>query len=148
MHQAIGVIEIKGLASAITVADTMAKVANIQLVDTEKAKGFGWITVKVEGDVAAVNAALEAGEQTAIASDSFIAKKVIPRPGEEIFTVFWPQEDVVPEKPVEAELIAEPEEVAEPEVAAEPTCNLCHDPLCPRVKGDPRQDCIHFEEEK
>ncbi|MBF2515668.1 BMC domain-containing protein [Listeria marthii] len=148
MHQAIGVIEIKGLASAITVADTMAKVANIQLVDTEKAKGFGWITVKVEGDVAAVNAALEAGEQTAIASDSFIAKKVIPRPGEEIFTVFWPQEDVAPEKPVEAELIAEPEEVAEPEVAAEPTCNLCHDPLCPRVKGDPRQDCIHFEEEK
>ncbi|EFR88063.1 propanediol utilization protein [Listeria marthii FSL S4-120] len=148
MHQAIGVIEIKGLASAITVADTMAKVANIQLVDTEKAKGFGWITVKVEGDVAAVNAALEAGEQTAIASDSFIAKKVIPRPGEEIFTVFWPQEDVVPEKPVEAELIVEPEVVAEPEVAAEPTCNLCHDPLCPRVKGDPRQDCIHFEEEK
>ncbi|MBC2038885.1 BMC domain-containing protein [Listeria marthii] len=148
MHQAIGVIEIKGLASAITVADTMAKVANIQLVDTEKAKGFGWITVKVEGDVAAVNAALEAGEQTAIASDSFIAKKVIPRPGEEIFTVFWPQEDVAPEKPVEAELIAEPEEVTEPEVAAEPTCNLCHDPQCPRVKGDPRQDCIHFEEEK
>ncbi|MBC2127302.1 BMC domain-containing protein [Listeria marthii] len=148
MHQAIGVIEIKGLASAITVADTMAKVANIQLVDTEKAKGFGWITVKVEGDVAAVNAALEAGEQTAIASDSFIAKKVIPRPGEEIFTVFWPQEDVVPEKLVEAELIVEPEVVAEPEVAAEPTCNLCHDPLCPRVKGDPRQDCIHFEEEK
>ncbi|MBC2101224.1 BMC domain-containing protein [Listeria marthii] len=148
MHQAIGVIEIKGLASAITVADTMAKVANIQLVDTEKAKGFGWITVKVEGDVAAVTAALEAGEQTAIASDSFIAKKVIPRPGEEIFTVFWPQEDVAPEKPVEAELIAEPEIVAEPEIAAEPTCNLCHDPLCPRVKGDPRQDCIHFEEEK
>ncbi|MCD2225628.1 BMC domain-containing protein [Listeria cossartiae] len=148
MHQAIGVIEIKGFASAITVADTMAKVANIQLVDTEKAKGFGWITVKVEGDVAAVNAALEAGEQTAIASDSFIAKKVIPRPGEEIFTVFWPQEEVVPEKLVEAELIIEPEEVAESEVAAEPTCNLCHDPLCPRVKGDPRQDCIHFEEEK
>ncbi|MBC1805893.1 BMC domain-containing protein [Listeria sp. FSL L7-0993] len=148
MHQAIGMIEIKGLASAITVADTMAKVANIQLVDTETAKGFGWITVKVEGDVAAVNAALEAGEQTAIASDSFIAKKVIPRPGEEIFTVFWPQEDVAPEKPVEVELIIEPEEVAESEVAAEPTCNLCHDPLCPRVKGDPRQDCIHFEEEK
>lgn len=46
MHQAIGIIEIKGLASAIAVADTMAKVANIQLVDTEKAKGFGWITVK------------------------------------------------------------------------------------------------------
>ncbi|EAD5868410.1 BMC domain-containing protein [Listeria innocua] len=145
MHQAIGIIEIKGLASAITVADTMAKVANIQIVDTEKAKGFGWITVKVEGDVAAVNAALEAGEQTAIASDSFIAKKVIPRPGEEIFTVFWPKEEIVPEEP---ELIVETEEVAEPETPVEATCNLCHDPLCPRIKGDPRQDCIHFEEEK
>ncbi|MBC2236491.1 BMC domain-containing protein [Listeria innocua] len=145
MHQAIGIIEIKGLASAITVADTMAKVANIQIVDTEKAKGFGWITVKVEGDVAAVNAALEAGEQTAIASDSFIAKKVIPRPGEEIFTVFWPKEEIVPEEP---ELIVEIEEVAEPKTPVEATCNLCHDPLCPRIKGDPRQDCIHFEEEK
>ncbi|MBC1406856.1 BMC domain-containing protein [Listeria innocua] len=145
MHQAIGIIEIKGLASAITVADTMAKVANIQIVDTEKAKGFGWITVKVEGDVAAVNAALEAGEQNAIASDSFVAKKVIPRPGEEIFTVFWPKEEIVPEEP---ELIVETEEVAAPEIPVEATCNLCHDPLCPRIKGDPRQDCIHFEEEK
>lgn len=148
MHQAIGIIEIKGLASAITVADTMAKVANIQIVDTESAKGFGWITVKVEGDVAAVNAALEAGEQTAITTDSYIAKKVIPRPGEEIFTVFWPKEQTEPEKPVETKSIVEPEIVVVSEVKAEATCNLCHDPLCPRVKGDPRQDCIHFEEEK
>lgn len=89
MHQAIGMIEIKGLASAITVADTMAKVANIQLIDTEKAKGFGWITVKVEGDVAAVNAALEAGEQTAIASDSFIAKKSFLDQGKRFLQYFY-----------------------------------------------------------
>ncbi|MBC6297846.1 BMC domain-containing protein [Listeria sp. FSL L7-1517] len=148
MHQAIGIIEIKGLASAITVADTMAKVANIDLIDTEKAKGFGWITVKIEGDVAAVNAALEAGEQTAIQSDSFVAKKVIPRPGEEIFTVFWPKEEVAPEPEKEELAPVEQEKPAEPEVMAEATCNLCHDPACPRVKGDPRQDCIHFDEEK
>ncbi|MBM5596387.1 BMC domain-containing protein [Listeria seeligeri] len=148
MHQAIGIIEIKGLASAITVADTMAKVANIELIGTEKAKGFGWIMVKIEGDVAAVNAALEAGEQTALASDSFVAKKVIPRPREEIFTVFWPREEVTPEPLKEVQVQIEQEELAEPEVTAEATCNLCHDPACPRVKGDPRQDCIHFEEEK
>lgn len=146
MHQAIGIIEIKGLASAITVADTMAKVANIELIGTEKAKGFGWIMVKIEGDVAAVNAALEAGEQTALASDSFVAKKVIPRPGEEIFTVFWPKEEV-PEV-IQPEPEVEQEQLAEPEVTAEATCNLCQYPACPRVKGDPRQDCIHFEEEK
>ncbi|MDO5038048.1 MAG: hypothetical protein Q4E37_07095, partial [Tissierellia bacterium] len=29
----------------------------------------------------------------------------------------------------------------------EPTCNLCLDPACPRKKGEPRVDCIHFEED-
>lgn len=28
------------------------------------------------------------------------------------------------------------------------TCNLCHDPKCPRKKGDLRQNCIHFNDEK
>ncbi|EHL2677423.1 propanediol utilization protein, partial [Listeria monocytogenes] len=64
---------------------------------------------------------------------------------EEIFTVFWPKEEIEPEKP---EVMVETEKVEETEAPTEATCNLCHDPLCPRVKGDPRQDCIHFEEEK
>ncbi|EHL2606632.1 propanediol utilization protein, partial [Listeria monocytogenes] len=54
-------------------------------------------------------------------------------------------EEIEPEQP---EVMVETEKVEETEVPAEATCNLCHDPLCPRVKGDPRQDCIHFEEEK
>lgn len=27
----------------------------------------------------------------------------------------------------------------------EEVCNLCGDPLCPRHKGEPRSDCIHFD---
>ena len=26
------------------------------------------------------------------------------------------------------------------------TCNMCKDPQCPRKKGEPRVNCIHYEE--
>ena len=35
--------------------------ANVRIVGIEKAKGFGWMTVKVAGDVAAVDAAVQTG---------------------------------------------------------------------------------------
>jgi hypothetical protein len=60
------------------------------------------------------------------------------------------------EPPVEAELqtVAD-EEPAVREEAQEPiveeaavdatdSCNLCHDPNCPRRKGDPRNTCLHY----
>lgn len=46
MKQAIGLVEVKGLASAIEVSDTMVKVANVELLGVEKARGFGWMTVE------------------------------------------------------------------------------------------------------
>lgn len=102
MHQSIGIIEVQGLASAITVADTMAKVANITIRDVEQAKGFGWTTIKVEGDVASVKAAVEAGEQMARTHDSFVSMKVIPRPADDIWKVFFPE---VQEEQLEEELV-------------------------------------------
>ncbi len=32
------------------------------------------------------------------------------------------------------------------DVAATASCNLCHDPACPRGKGEPRAACIHYNE--
>jgi microcompartment protein CcmL/EutN len=32
------------------------------------------------------------------------------------------------------------------DVAATASCNLCHDPACPRDKGEPRAACIHYNE--
>ncbi|OWD30673.1 ethanolamine utilization protein EutM, partial [Escherichia coli] len=59
-QEALGMVETKGLVSAIEAADTMVKSANVTLVGYEKI-GSGLVTVMVRGDVGAVNAATDAG---------------------------------------------------------------------------------------
>ena len=88
MKDALGLIEIKGLATAVLVADTMVKTANISILEVEKTRGLGWMTVKIVGDVAAVKAALEAGKQVGEAYGHFVTYKVIPRPSEGVERVF------------------------------------------------------------
>ena len=43
----------------------------------------------------------------------------------------------------EEQVTVEQDEVVEEKYS----CNLCKDPKCPRKKGEPRVNCIHFEEE-
>ncbi|WP_338146968.1 BMC domain-containing protein [Veillonella intestinalis] len=82
MKDALGLVEVAGLATAIHVADAMVKSANVVIIDIEKAKGSGWMTVKVRGDVGAVQAAVQAGAAQAEQFGHLIAQKVIPRPAE------------------------------------------------------------------
>lgn len=82
MKEALGLVEVRGLASAIHVADVMVKAANVHVIGLEKAKGNGWMTVKVSGDVGAVQAAVEAGAAEALTLQAFISQLVIPRPAE------------------------------------------------------------------
>lgn len=86
MKDALGLVEVAGLASAIQVADVMVKSANVTMIDIEKAKGNGWMTVKVRGDVGAVQAAVQAGAAEAQQFGHLIAQKVIPRPAEGLDT--------------------------------------------------------------
>ena len=46
----------------------------------------------------------------------------------------------------ELETVEEEQEFLSEEPAADPadSCNLCHDPNCPRRKGDPRNTCLHY----
>lgn len=78
--QAIGMIETRGLAAAIEAADTMVKAANVTLIGYELARGGGLVTVKVEGDVGAVKAAVEAAVAAAAKVGKVVSKHVIPRP--------------------------------------------------------------------
>ena len=80
MKQAVGLIEVRGLASAVNVADTMVKVATVALLGIEKAKGNGWMTIKVLGDVGAVKAATDAGCAAAEKVGEVVSVHVIPRP--------------------------------------------------------------------
>ena len=57
---AIGIIETIGLAACIEAADVCVKSANVNLIGYELSKGGGMATLKIEGNVGAVKAAIEA----------------------------------------------------------------------------------------
>jgi microcompartment protein CcmL/EutN len=79
MHNALGMIETKGLVGAIEAADAMVKSANVTLLGYEKI-GSGLVTVMVRGDVGAVKAATDAGAAAADKVGELVSIHVIPRP--------------------------------------------------------------------
>ena len=83
MKQALGMVETKGLISAIEAADAMVKAANVKLVGKEKI-GSGLVTVMVRGDVGAVKASVEAGAAAAKRVGELYSVHVIPRPHEDV----------------------------------------------------------------
>ena len=88
MKEALGLIEVRGLSTAILTADTMSKASNISVLEIENAKGGGYMAIKIKGDVAAVNAAISAGKSIAAQHGSFIASKVIARPSDDLSGMF------------------------------------------------------------
>lgn len=79
-QKSIGLIETMGLAAGITAADAAVKSANVTLIGYEYSKGDGMCTVKVEGDVGAVKAAVAAGSKAAEAVCGIKSVDVIARP--------------------------------------------------------------------
>ena len=63
MNKSLGLIETEGLAAGIEAADAAVKSANVELIGYELTKGGGWTTVKIQGDVGAVKAAVDAAGQ-------------------------------------------------------------------------------------
>jgi microcompartment protein CcmL/EutN len=78
-HFAIGLIETQGFTAVMEAIDTACKAANVEVLGKEKLGG-GYITVMIKGDVAAVKAAIEAGQQKVEGLGKLIAAHVIPRP--------------------------------------------------------------------
>lgn len=98
MKQALGLVEIEGLSTAIETADAMAKAANVELLEIENTRGCGYMTIKVAGDVGAVNAAVSVGRQTGIMYGKLVSFKVIPRPSDYVEDTFVKPEGGGPEK--------------------------------------------------
>ena len=80
---AIGLIETRGLTASIEATDAMLKAADVKLVGTEKI-GSGLVTVIVTGEVGAVKAATESGQEAASRLGELVAVHVIPRPHSDI----------------------------------------------------------------
>ena len=111
--QSLGLIETVGLAAAIEAADAAMKSANVQLVGYELTKGGGMVTVKFEGEVGAINAAVAAGVAAASKVNQVFAYRVIARTADYIDKIIHSAEtvglDPVPEpvlEPVKVEEVA------------------------------------------
>jgi len=207
---ALGLIETLGLTAAIEATDAALKSANVRLVGYELATG-GLVTVKIEGEVSAVDAAVRSGSAAASRVGQVHNALVIARPHAELDLILLSEDNRPPkenigaetgstaaseppaapvepaldppdsddagpietvaaeesrqeiaqaeeasieeEEPVAESLVsaldteAEKESFAEDEAEAEPeyTCNLCHDPMCKRKKGQPRTYCINYK---
>lgn len=83
MARALGMIETRGLVGSIEAADTMLKSADVTLIRQEKVDA-ALVTVFVQGDVSAVQAAVEAGREAAARVGELISAKIIPHPDESI----------------------------------------------------------------
>ena len=81
---ALGMIETSGLLSAIEAADAGLKAANVRLLGTDYVRG-GLVMVRFEGDVAAVQAAVDAGASAAQRVGNLLSAHVIPRAMPEVF---------------------------------------------------------------
>ena len=89
---ALGMIEVYGFTTSIVVADKMAKAADVEVVAIDKNKPAAGddarvplvMAIKIEGDAAAVEAAIQAGKEEAEKRELYITHKVIARQSEEI----------------------------------------------------------------
>ena len=77
--KALGILETKGLVCVVEALDAMLKTADVSYAG-QKRVGSGLVTVLVEGDVAAVKAAVDAGAQAAQRVGELRSVHVIPRP--------------------------------------------------------------------
>ena len=119
--QALGTIEVVGLVAGVEAADVACKTADVTLIGYELAKGGGYVTVKVEGQVGAVNAAIDAAEAAAEKLSRVVSKLVIPRPHPELEMLVFSATTVGHTPPAPR---AEPEPTQEPGVESEPTVKL------------------------
>ena len=78
---ALGLIETKGLVGAIEACDAAAKSAQVTIKSAEITDG-GLVALKIEGDLAAVRAAVDSGARAAERIGELIAAHVIARPDE------------------------------------------------------------------
>lgn len=79
MARATGILEVRGMAALMGAADAMLKAADVQVCG-HQGVGSGWVTMVVEGDVAAVQTAVQVGQQEAENYGELITAEVIARP--------------------------------------------------------------------
>lgn len=87
MNGALGLIEAMGLTTAVTALDAASKAANVTLVGMEKIIGVGGsvgVNIQIAGEVAAVQAGVDAAVTAGNKVGKIFSYHVIPRPHEDV----------------------------------------------------------------
>jgi ethanolamine utilization protein EutM len=92
MKQALGMIETRGFVAMFEAVDAMLKAASVTFTRWEPV-GSGLVTAFVEGDVAAVKAATDAGAEAAARVGEVVSVHVIPRPHEALAAFLQPAKE-------------------------------------------------------
>lgn len=87
MRQALGMVETRGLVALIEAVDAMLKAARVTFAHWEPV-GSGLVTAFIEGDVAAVKAATDAGAAAARRLGEVLSVQVIPHPHEDLVAFY------------------------------------------------------------
>lgn len=82
-QQALGLIESRGMVSLVEATDAALKAANVTYRGWKQV-GSGLVTVVLEGDVAAVKAAVDAGAAAGAKVGEIVSVDVIARPHDDI----------------------------------------------------------------
>lgn len=83
---AVGLIETQGFTAVFEAIDTALKTAAVEVLAREKLGG-GYITVVIKGDVAAVKAAIDAGQKKVEGLGRLIAAHVIASPSQGVLSL-------------------------------------------------------------
>ncbi len=79
---ALGFVEVRGLAAAIETADAMLKCADVRLL-RQLLRDPVQTTLTVEGSLGACRAAVDAGEAMAVSLGAFVSSSVMGRPADD-----------------------------------------------------------------
>jgi ethanolamine utilization protein EutM len=85
--EALGIVETKGMISAIAATDAMCKAANVAYAGQVQI-GNAFIATFVRGDVGSVRAAVDAGGKAASEHGELVSAHVIPRPDAQVLECF------------------------------------------------------------
>lgn len=126
MGKAVAAIECNHMPTGIAFADAALKAANVSLIGYELSKKAGGVVIKLEGEVSALRAAVDAGRLVADTLNGISGISFIPRPMECMDMMFRnkdtvgyePDQDLKPDQDPDPD--PEPVPVAEAEPEALP----------------------------
>ena len=84
---ALGIIEVSGMAAGVQALDAMLKTADVTVLTWEKKLGGRLVSIVVQGDVSSVREAIEHGSVAANRLTKTVATAFINNPHEEVLKI-------------------------------------------------------------